>query len=221
MIISAWDEKSTEMRGLLEAGLPIVLLNRTALSGSFDSITSDNHSGGSLVAKYFYQHGKQRLVFLQGGSHTSTSSERLHGFQEGLHDLGQPAPIVLNGDFSFERSFSLASEYIEHFGAPDAFFCANDYMAFGVLNAVKEAGLTVPDDVWVVGYDNVQQSRWPLIDLTTISQDSHRMAELGARRLLERIENPDAPTEKTILPVRLEVRGTTARASFSQEEIVR
>ncbi len=217
VIMSAWDEGAQEMRDILETGLPVVLLNRTAPKGSFDSVTSDNHNGGQLVANYLHQHGKHHLVFIQGNPHTSTSMERLNGFQAGLHALNQPAPTVLNGEFSFEKSFAVTRDFLDQHGAPDAFFCANDYMAFGVLNAIKAAGMSVPEDVWVIGYDNVNQSGWPIFDLTTVRQDSHQMAQLGAQKLLNRIEDPTTAAVKTILPVQLEIRSSSENAPFNHE----
>ena len=141
--------------------------------------------------------------------------ERLNGFQTGLQALGQPSPTVLDGEFSFEESFAVTRDFLDQHGAPDAFFCANDYMAFGVLNAVKAAGMSVPEDVWVIGYDNVNQSGWPILDLTTVRQDSHQMARLGAQKLLNQIEDPTTPAVKTILPVQLEIRGSSENAPFN------
>lgn len=89
-------------------------------------------------------------------------------------------------------------------------------MAFGVLNAVKAAGLNVPQDVWVIGYDDVRESRWPVFDLRTVQQDSRAMARIGAQRLLSRIDNPDADPYRQVLPVELQVRGSTQHAPFVQ-----
>lgn len=214
IIISAWDEHFSGMRDALGTGLPVVLLNRTAPLGDFDSVTSDNRAGGALVAQYLYQNDKSELVFVQGKPETSTSAERLTGFQLELRRLGKPTPQIINGDFSFEATVLATQTYLKKFGLPDAFFCANDFMAFAVINALSAEDISVPNDVWVIGFDDVQQSSWPIFDLTTIRQDSQRMAQLGAQRLLSRIENPDSTPIREKLPVGLAVRGSTANTLF-------
>lgn len=216
VIISAWDENSHDMQEILSAGLPVVLLNRTSLSRDFDSITSDNIAGGQLVARYLHENDRRNLVFVQGNPETSTSSERLEGFTNGLQLLSAPKPHLIDGDFSFDTTLNSTREYIHNYGCPDAFFCANDYMAFAVINVLRADGYSIPEDVWVIGYDDVQQSDWPLFDLTTVQQDSRRMAQLGAQRLLERIEDPSKPAVKEKLPVRLTIRGSTGHHQFSR-----
>ena len=92
---------------------------------------------------------------------------------------------------------------------PDAIFATNDYTAFGVLDEAKRRGVRVPEDLWVVGYDDIAMSDWSLFDLTTVRQPTSKMAREAVRLLLARIESDDHPVESILFEGELIVRGST------------
>ena len=92
---------------------------------------------------------------------------------------------------------------------PTALFCANDLSAFGVLGAAKDLGIRVPDDMWVVGFDDISMASWPLFDLTTAKQDIDAMTTTALDLLVERIADPQRPPTAVRLPTEIVVRGST------------
>lgn len=210
---SATDD-SAELQAALEKNSPIILVNRVIDGLECDQVTSDNHAGGAIVADYLIDHNKTRVAFIGGIENASTSRKRGEGFMSRMTERGHPLPDTLHshGAFSHEQSFQIMSELIASPHPPQAVFCANDYMAFGAIDAVRSSGLSVPRDFWVIGYDDVDMASWSSFDLTTVRQPSREMARVGAKMLLNRIESPELAVQHVVFPCELMVRGST-RAS--------
>ncbi|WP_029088741.1 LacI family DNA-binding transcriptional regulator [Brevibacterium album] len=209
VVMAAWREDSAAMRAALDSQRPVVMLNRLPAGEGFDSVTSENRAGGALVAGHFARHGLRRTVLVAGPEGVSTADERREGFLSGLRDRGLPAPVVLEGGFSYERADVQMRRHIERHGPPEGVFCANDLMAVAVLGALRGAGAAVPADTWVVGFDDVSCAAWPVVDLTTVSQRGREMARAGAEMLMDRIEGRAGPWRHRVFEAELVLRGTT------------
>lgn len=209
VVIAAWRDNSTAMRAALASGRPVVMINRRPPGTGFDSVTSENRSGGRLVGEYFATHRPGDTVLVAGTPGTSTAEDRAAGFLDGLSAAGAPAPAVLPGDYSATVTQEAIARHIRERGAPRAVFCANDLMAIATLNALAGANVRVPDDTWVVGFDDVEMAGWPLIGLTTVSQRSRDMARTGADMLLERIRTGGDDWQHRTFPAQLIVRRST------------
>lgn len=209
VVIAAWRDDSAAMRAALSSGRPVVMLNRRPPGTGFDSVTSENRTGGRLVGEYFAAHRPGDSLLVAGTPGTSTAEDRAAGFLDGLSDAGAPVPVVIPGDYSATVTQEAITRHIHDQGAPRAIFCANDLMAFATLNALNAAGVKVPDDTWVVGFDDVEMAGWPLIGLTTVSQRSHDMARTGADMLLARIRTGGDDWQHSTFPARLIVRRST------------
>ncbi|GAA2089903.1 MULTISPECIES: LacI family DNA-binding transcriptional regulator [Brevibacterium] len=212
VVMAAWREDSAAMRAALEGRAPVVMLNRRPAGDGFDSVTSENRAGGALVADYLAVHGIRRPVFVAGREGTSTADERREGFLARTAALGLPAPVLLDGEFSYERTETQVRRHVRREGPPQAVFCANDLMALAALNALAESGVDVPGETWVIGFDDVRLASWPLIGLTTVSQHSQEMAQAGATLLMDRIEGRLGPWEHRVFAARLVPRRSTAGA---------
>lgn len=201
---------------LLEAvsqGFPIVLANRYVEGVRCDWVTTDNAKGGRLVADYFLQHGHDRVAFISGPPYTSTSMEREAGFIARLRERGgvRSDELFRQGDFSHERSYLVMKELLELPSPPTAVFCANDLTAFGALDAAKAERVRVPDDVWIVGFDDVSMASWESYDLTTVRQPLPEMVREAVRLLLARLEEPaNLPCHVRLGGEEIIVRGSTA-----------
>jgi LacI family transcriptional regulator len=209
--------ESPELQAAVEAKSPIVLINRTIDGVECDRVSSDNLAGGAAVAEYLIGNGKKRIAFIGGSSTASTSRDRARGFLKRMERLGHPIPGAMRREAGFSHDLSvsaMADLLLNDLERPDAVFCANDYMAFGALDALRLAGLTAPTDCWVVGYDDVEPSSWPSINLTTVRQPSRLMARAGAQMLLNRIRNPGQPWQRQDFPCELMVRGSTADSAM-------
>lgn len=210
VVIAAWRDDSEAMGAALGSGRPVVMLNRRPQGTGFDSVTSENRTGGRLVGEYFAAHRPGDTVLVAGSPGTSTADDRAAGFLEGLSAAGAPGPVVIPGDYSAKLTREALTRHLHDHGAPHAIFCANDLMAIAALNALTATGVRVPEDTWVVGFDDVEMAGWPLIGLTTVSQHSSDMARAGADMLLARIRTGGDDWQHRTFPARLIVRRSTA-----------
>ena len=210
VVFTTATEDSAELQAAVERDSPLVLINRTVEGLSCDQVTSDNRAGGRAVAQHLLAHGRQRAAFIGGYEKASTSQDRSGGFLDEMAEHGHPVPEVwqLNGDFSHACSAEITSRLLRGTDPPHAVFCANDYMAFGALDALRSAGRSAAD-LWVVGYDDVEMAAWPSFGLTTVRQPSRTMAREAVRMLLARLTSPSLPPQRLQFPCRLVVRSST------------
>jgi LacI family transcriptional regulator len=180
-------------------------------------VTSDNLLGSRRIASYFATCGHTRVGFIGGPPRPSTSREREQGFRAGLQDAGLvlDEALVRHGDFSHADGRRLMCELMAGAAPPTAVFCVNDLTALGAIDGARSMGVSVPDDVWVAGYDDIAMSAWETFDLTTVRQPVPAMCALAVQLLLHRIADPTLPTAHHRYPSELVIRGSTAHALMS------
>lgn len=212
VVFTTVTEESPELRGALDRRSPIVLVNRTLPEVDCDQVGSDNAQGGALVADYLLTHGRMRAAFIGGTPHATTSRARLAGFSERLAKAGYPlAPEhSLHGDYTHASGRAAMLRLLDQGQPIDAVFCSNDLLAFGAIDAARSRGVRVPEELWIVGYDDINMASWESFDLTTVRQGIADMARTAAELLLDRVAAPDRPAERVTLEARLVVRGSTA-----------
>lgn len=193
--------------------IPVLLFNRASLLHGVSTVTSDNYEGGCLAARVLVHGGARRPAFIAGLQDASTSIEREQGFVDTLTRLNITLYARAVGHYSFDGAIRAARMLFNRISSnrPDAVFVANDHMAFGVLDVLRnECQLAVPDDVQVIGFDNVPQSAWGGYRLSTIEQDSECMSTEAVRILLEQMHaRADYRPVHIRTPVRVVLRGTT------------
>jgi DNA-binding LacI/PurR family transcriptional regulator len=190
-------------------GLPVVFLNRKNDSLSVSSVTCDNVAGGQSIADFLLDAGHQRMGFIAGRNSSSTSRDREVGFCHRLQERGAIPPLRDTGMWSTEEAMNATRRLMNHPTPPDALFCANDIMAIAALNVVSgERGMQVGRDISVVGFDNIEMTSWPLINLTTWTQPLSEMVDATISVLKAQLETSSAPIQH-VLKGRLVVRGTT------------
>lgn len=195
-----------------EAGIPIVLFNRHQYDDRLTSVTSDNLTGGRKLADFLIAGGHQRIAYIAGWEGASTQRDRETGFQAGLKAAGVELFARGVGNFNFERAKAAAREMFGCSERPDAVFVANDHMAFAVMDVLRfELGLHVPEDVSVVGYDDVALAQWPSYDLTTVRQPANRMVAATTRALLSRLSGDADTPQRIILDGPLMIRGSARK----------
>ncbi|MFT4043934.1 MAG: LacI family DNA-binding transcriptional regulator [Gordonia sp. (in: high G+C Gram-positive bacteria)] len=212
IIFTTVTEASPALQAALDKHRPVVLINRIVDSLSCDQVASDNRVGGTMVADYLVHSGHTKIGLIGGPATVSTARDRTAGFTEHLAAEGitLPASRVRQGEFSHGFGFRAATELLTSPDPPTAIFCSNDLIAFGALDAARALKVSVPQQLWVIGYDDVDMSAWPAFDLTTIHQPSRTMAKAGAEALLARIDNPGSPFTTVTFRSRLVPRGSTA-----------
>ena len=204
---------TAEMMSACEtAPVPVVLFNRTVESSAISAVCCDNEAGGHTVARFLAEGGRRRPAFVAGLPGASTSLYRERGFTSGLIDAGLPSPLRAEGHFTFDGGLQAAKSLLASDVRPDCIFAANDIMALGVLDGLRRVGgLRVPEDIWVVGFDDIAASAWPSFGLTTFRQPINRMVAETLRILdLAETEAPASPST-VLVPGRLIERDSTGR----------
>ena len=190
-----------------DIGIPVVLFNRYAAASPASSVTSDNIEGGRLLGQFLADGGHERISFIAGFEDSSTSRDREAGFYRGLAERGMACHSRAVGGYTSEGAARAVKELFSDKTVPDAIFVANDHMAFSVMDVLRnELGLRIPEDVSVVGYDDVPQAAWGAYQLTSVEQPAAKMIEATASILLEQIENEVVKKKAAVLPARLIVR---------------
>lgn len=191
------------------AGIPIVLFNRAQDDDRLSAVTSDNYHGGRKLAEFLVAGGHARIAHVAGWEGASTQRDREAGFVAGLDAAGLSLAARGISDFNFEQAKDVARDMFAGPDRPDAVFCANDHMAFAVMDVLRfELGLDVPGDVSVVGYDDVTLAAWPSYDLTTVRQPAGQMAEATVDILMDRLNDPDTKPRRVALDGPLILRGS-------------
>jgi LacI family transcriptional regulator len=204
---------SAALREATRRHAPIVLVNRHVDEVRCDTVTTDNVGGGRAVARHLLDLGHRRIGIVGAQPDLSTAREREDGFRQVLEQVGLTY-WAARGDPSFELGAETIQDLAGMPECPSALFCINDITALGVLHGALRSGLSVPDDLSVVGFDNIAMSRWAPFGLTTVTQPIPEMAQLAVRLLSERIEQPDLPPRRRFLEATLLTRKTTARAKL-------
>lgn len=203
-----------------DAGIPVVLFNRGQDDERLSSVTSANVEGGRRIAEFLIAGGHRRIAHIAGWTGASTGRDRRDGFLSGLAAAGIDPVAVLDGNFRREDAAKAASAMFEDGAHPDAIFVGNDHMACAVMDELRGSlGLRVPEDVSVVGYDDVPLAAWGAYELTTWRQPSNRMVEATVSLLLGQIDDPNRRSEKREISGRLIVR-SSARVPEGWEDQV-
>lgn len=180
------------LRQNLPNNLPTVLVNTRLAGDDYCALSVDNDGGARLMVAHLLALGHQRIVFIQGPPGNRDAAERELGYREALASHSPDSPVsMLRGDFTEESGYRAGQQVLAMRPRPDAVFAANDMMAIGCMAALREAGIEVPGEIAIGGFDDVPMARYVTPALTTIQV---HIAELGgqAMELLgEQIDNPD------------------------------
>jgi DNA-binding LacI/PurR family transcriptional regulator len=196
------------------SGVPVVMVNRVPRLHA-SAVSCDNAEGGRQVAEFLLGGGHRRLAVIRGAGGTSTSIDRERGFLEALAEAGGRIGAAFEGGSTYEGGFAAGGAIAAMPPAerPSAVFAINDAMAMGTIDALRLAGLAVPDAISVVGFDDVAAAARPPYRLTTVAQPVEAMVDRGLGLLLARMAQPDLLDEVLLLRGRLVVRGSAGPAA--------
>jgi DNA-binding LacI/PurR family transcriptional regulator len=223
IVLGATTLSSALAQRCADASIPVVLFNRIMASGSagaVSSVRSDNMSGGRDIARFLVAGGHQRIAYIAGREDSSTNLERERGFREGLAELGQRIYARAIGNYDVAQARQAARDLFAYkVDRPDAVFVAGDQMAIAVLDTLRhELGLSVPQDVSVVGFDNVPQAAWASYELTTFEQPVEPMVEATVALLQGYLrESHTPPSRNVVVPGQLIIR-QSARLSAPRSQ---
>ena len=191
--------------------IPIMLFNRRQDNRSLSSVTSDNFSGARKATDHLLATGHRKLAHISGWSETSTGKERESGFKYALEKFGIKPFGIIDGKYNQKEAIEATKKlFSKKASLPDAIFVGNDHMAFAVMDTIRfELGYKIPEDISIVGYDDVPLSSWPAYDLTTVRQPMNQMILTAIKGLMNLIQNDlTAPTQIQI-EGKLIIRGST------------
>jgi len=194
------------------AGVPVVLFNRNQDNERLSAVTSDNVAGGRKIAEFLVRAGHQRIGYIAGWEGASTQRDREAGFRSGLVENGVELYAHETGEFRYEGAQDATRRMFATSDPPDAVFVANDHMAFAVLDVLRtELSLRVPEDVSVIGFDDVPLAAWPAYDLTTVRQRANSMVKETVATLLAHIEHRLTEPRRIAIEGPLVVRGSARK----------
>jgi len=198
------------------AGIPVVMFNRGQDDPRLSEVTSDNFGGGRRVAEFLIAGGHKRIAHIAGWQGASTGRDRAEGFRAGLAAAGVPLHDQIDGMYDRAAAVTAARQMMQASTPPDAIFVGNDHMAFAVMDELRSAmQLRIPEDVSIVGYDDVPIAAWPAYGLTTIRQPVNRMVAATVSALLEQIGGAGELPQKIRIDGPLMIR-TSARIPQEQ-----
>ena len=196
---------------IAEAGqlAPVVVLNRNTVDALSDSVTNDNIAGARLAVEHCVSFGHQGIAFISGGD-SAAAQVRHEGYLRAMREFGLGEDIVtVEGAHSEEGGYRGAQELLKLKPLPTAIFASNDLCAIGAMDALEEAGLTIPDEVLLVGYDNNTLAALRHIELTSIDQPGADMGRSAVDRLSERINGERTAPRHDVVAPSLVARSTT------------
>ncbi|TDW90386.1 LacI family transcriptional regulator [Kribbella pratensis] len=196
----------------LASGTPTVLLHRGIDGLDCDQVVGDNWQGAYDAGRYLVEAGHTEIGLVTLAPTSNTSRDRDLGFRAALADAGvqiKPGNVITVG-VPHADGHAAARKLLRRKKPPTAIYTVTDLLAFGILDGARAVGARVPDDVWVIGFDNTEMAAWEAFDLTSVEQPIHSIVETGIDLLRRRIEDPDRPAATIKLPCPLAIRGSTA-----------
>ncbi len=181
--------------------VPMVVMDWGVQDNKSDKIVDNSFQGGYLAGKHLIENGHSKIGVIAGNLEKTIACERFKGFKKALEEaeLSIPSEWIMDGDFEPEAGFENMNNFLRLDQLPTAIFCFSDTIALGAISALSERGLKVPEDMSIIGYDNIHESRFYAPPLTTIHQSKFRLGIAAIEVLLERINNNEKAHEPKVL----------------------
>jgi LacI family transcriptional regulator len=206
LIFASVHYKDPSLTPVAASQIPYILYNRRmADSDGINYVVLDNELGALIAVEHLYGLGHRRIAFIRGPNTFSTGRERLNGYIQALDKFKIPydGSIVVQGKYSEKQSYNAVKKLLSAEKRPDAIFASNDLMALSAMEAIMSSGLKIPDDIAVVGFDDIEIASHSAIQLTTVSQNRKMMAEIAIDSLRKMIQKEarHLPTQVILKPV--------------------
>ncbi|PKM58610.1 MAG: LacI family transcriptional regulator [Firmicutes bacterium HGW-Firmicutes-3] len=179
------------VKELLNSELPCVLIDLEKEGRNISSVSIDNKQAAKEATIYLIDHNHKHIGMINGRKAAAVSIERYKGYKEALDDKGivLPENYVVYADFMEDMAYDMAKELLGRHPEITALFCASDLMALSAMKAIKDMNLSIPEDISIIGFDNIPLSEYSTPALTTVNQDFYLMGEAAAIQLLKMMQN--------------------------------
>jgi len=208
IVYTGGDIKKESSATSFSTASPVVVVDPNVKTPDCPAVIATNRSGARLAMEHLISSGHRRIGFIGGRPELQSTVYRLLGYEDGLRQAGIPLDpeLIQAGDYSMETGFSCAQRLLNLSDPPTAIFAANDQSAIGAIQAALQAGLCVPDDVSVVGFDNIPEAAYTNPGLTTIDQSVDQMGYVATEVLIRLIQGEPLESNLYKMPTRLIVR---------------
>lgn len=195
IILPPIDDRDSAVLRLAEAGMPIVSVDRSLANGAIDTVEVDNRQGAFEAVDHLLRLGHRRVAMIAGRQNVSTSRDRRLGYEEALaaHNLPVRPDYIRVGDYKQASGLALARELLALPERPTALFVSNNLMTVGAMEAIHKQGLRIPEDMAIIGFDDLPWAETLDPPLTVVRQPAYEVGRAAAELLLKRLSNPAAP----------------------------
>ena len=210
LLITPVQDKDDDIKNLIEANIPFVVVGRDFENIEVDAVYNDEVKGGFLAVEYLIKKGHKRIVLINGFLYKSPAKGRLEGYKKALKKYRIPLDesLMSVGDINIEDGYERTKQMLGKKLNFTAIFAYNDMVAFGTMQAIKEKGLRIPEDIELVGYDDIPFSSHISTALTTIKLKKQDLGVESVKLLFSRINGIRKKTKKIMLDVELKIRET-------------
>jgi LacI family transcriptional regulator len=193
---------------LSESNRPFITIGRHPTNEKIDYVDVDNRAGAYQAVSYAIRAGHHRVALIGGPANTISGQERAQGYLDALREYGLPVipELITEGDYSDAGGYLAMKRLLPNH--PDAVFAASDAMAFAAMRVIQEAGFRIPEDVAIVGFDDIPPAATSKPPLTTVRQPIQQTGKIVAEMLIDMIEHPTVQPHHTVLPPELVIRSS-------------
>jgi LacI family transcriptional regulator len=194
---------------LRERNFPYVLIDQADKTEKSNVVDATNWQGAYEATRYLHELGHERIAIITGLLEIRSAVDRLAGYKAALTECTIPVrdELIIEGDFRQQTGYETTKSLLQSVDSPPtAIFASNDLSAFGAMDAARECGLRIPDDISIIGFDDIPQASLVYPKLTTVRQPLEQMGQVAVRMLLERIEDRSRPPQRVTLATQLVVR---------------
>lgn len=198
---------------LIDNKIPIVVLDRYVEQKDIVNILSDDRKGSFKAVEYFIKNGHTDIGIIEGKNEFKSSKERKEGFMDALIEYNIPVNknYIIKGNYDMRSGYESMKELLKLSKVPTAVFCSNDDMAVGAIKAINDNNLKVPDDVSIIGFDDIGFCEYSLPALTTVKRPMEKISIIGAEKLLKLLDKKDLEDKKIYINTQLVVRDSVKK----------
>jgi LacI family transcriptional regulator len=214
IIAPAHGDSLASLHKLHQSGMPIVLLDRYIGSGELDGVMVDNVEGAYTATRHLIAQNRRRIALVNGDSRIKTFEDRLKGYRMALAEANIPFDddLVTEVDPKIERSQRATLRLLQREQRPDAIFASNNLITVGVLKAIRQLKLKIPEEVALVGFDDMPWSSELCPPVTSVAQPTYELGKEAGRLLIRRLQDPGGFQQTIVLHTRLIVRESCGAA---------